>query len=110
MMSRTWHGAVPEEHEAGFEEYLNLTGVKEAKEIRGNLGVYVEKVLQDGYCHFFLCTIWSSWEDILLYAGEKPHIAITYPNDRQYGLISDPIVAHQEVSSAQNPFVPCGII
>ena len=110
MISRTWHGIMPEEHGAGFEEYLKLTGVKEAKDIRGNLGVYVEKVLQDGYYHFFLCTIWESWGDILLYAGKTPHIAITYPQDRQYGLISDPIVAHQEVSNANNPFALHDII
>ena len=106
MISRTWNGIVPEEHEAEFQEYLNLTGVKEVKEIEGNLGVYMEKVLQDGYCHFFLCTIWASWKEIFLYAGKQPHIAISYPEDSQYGLISDPIVAHQEVSNANNPFVP----
>lgn len=110
MISRTWHGAVPEKHEAGFEEYLYRTGVREAKEIPGNLGVYVEKVIQDGYCHFFFCTLWNSWEDIVLYAGEKPHMAISYPQDRQYGLISDPIAAHQEVMSAGNPFMPRGAI
>lgn len=105
MISRTWHGIVPNEHEEAFEAYLMDTGVKEAKELSGNLGVYVEKVRQDGYSHFFLCTLWASWDDVLLYAGENPHIAITYPCDSQFGLISDPIVAHQEVGILKNPFI-----
>ena len=104
MISRTWHGMVPKEHADGFEGYLQRTGIKEAKEIAGNLGAYCIKIDQDDYAHFFLCTVWSSWADILRYAGNNPGIAIAYPEDKQYGLISDPIVIHQEVSSSDNPF------
>jgi hypothetical protein len=43
-------------------------------------------------------------DGIILYAGENPIIAVTYPDDDKYGLISDPIVIHQEVTTVQNPF------
>lgn len=104
MISRTWHGAVPMLHKEGFKKYLDETGVKEAKEIKENRGIYVKVVDQEDYAHFFLCTVWESMEDVVQYAGSQPEIAITYPEDAQYGLISDPIVIHQEVQKAANPF------
>lgn len=33
------------------------------------------------------------------FAGLSPHLAVPYPEDRAYGLISDPIALHHEVSS-----------
>jgi hypothetical protein len=104
MITRTWHGIVPIEKKSDFNDYLIETGVKESLEINGNLAAYVHIVEQNEYAHFFLCTIWSSWNDILLFAGNEPNIAVTYPEDSTYELISDPIVIHQEVETNQNPF------
>ena len=42
---------------------------------------------------------------MIAYAGDKLTIAVTYPDDEKYGLISDPIVILQEVSDAENPFL-----
>ncbi len=105
MISRTWHGLVPLEKKAEFEVYLSETGVKEATLIKGNHGAYVHIEEQEGYAHFFLCTVWDSWEDVVEFAGEKPSIAVTYPEDSKYGLISDPIVIHQQVNTDKNPFI-----
>ena len=105
MIARTWHGIVPAKHKAGFERYLDQTGVKEAKETPGNLGVYVQIADQDEFSHFFLCTVWDSLDSIASYAGNTQLRAITYPEDEQYELISDPIVVHQEVTTSKNPFV-----
>ncbi|SHN66056.1 hypothetical protein [Desulfovibrio litoralis] len=105
MISRTWHGVVPVTQRNAFKEYLDQTGVKEAIEIDGNLGAYIQIADQNEYSHFFLCTIWNTWEDILLYAGKTPYIAITYPEDQRFGLISDPIVIHQKVYTCENPFI-----
>ena len=104
MISRTWHGIVPGAQRHRFAAHLAQTGVKEARALKGNRGVYVQVVEQDAFSHFFLCTLWDSWEDVVLYAGSRPGIAITYPGDEQYGLISDPIVIHQEVTTSGNPF------
>ena len=108
MISRTWHGLVPLNKKEAFNKYLNETGVNEAVSIPGNLGAYVHVEEQDQYAHFFLCTVWSSWEDIVKFAGKSPDIAVTYPEDSKYGLISDPIVIHQEVAADTNPFT-CSI-
>ncbi len=104
MISRTWHGLVPISKKDAFNEYLYETGVKDTTAIEGNQGAYVHSVEQEQYAHFFLCTIWSEWDDIKKYAGDKPDIAVTYPEDSVYGLISDPIVIHQQVGTNANPF------
>lgn len=104
MISRTWHGIVPIEMKKEFKIYLEMTGVKDTISIPGNKGAFVKMVDQGNYTHFFLCTLWSKIEDVIQYAGENPTIAVTYPEDEKYGLLSDPIVIHQEVKSGQNPF------
>lgn len=104
MISRTWHGIVPIEKRESFKLYLDNTGVKDTEAISGNRGAFVEIVDQGRYTHFFLCTLWDSMESVILYAGENPTVAVTYPEDEKYGLISDPIVIHQEVTLASNPF------
>ncbi|HKM34068.1 MAG TPA: hypothetical protein VJY54_04925 [Lachnospiraceae bacterium] len=104
MFSRTWHGAVPMKHKAGFEKYEYETGVRDTQKIKGNRGAYLKVVENREYAHFFLCTLWDSMESMLLYAGEKPEIAVDYPEDSKYELISDPIVVIQEVTTINNPF------
>lgn len=104
MITRTWHGIVPLSQKNNFALYLQNTGVNDTTSIQGNLGAFVKVVEQKEYAHFFLCTIWDSMEDIMKYAGSDPAIAVTYPDDDFYGLISDPIVIHQKVTGAENPF------
>ncbi len=104
LISRTWHGVVPHEHGDAFAIYLEKTGIQESRSIPGNVAAYVHRAEQEGRSHFFLCTLWRSWEAVRTFAGETPEIAVTYPEDARFGLISDPIVIHQEVNSDQNPF------
>ncbi|WP_085834233.1 hypothetical protein [Clostridium merdae] len=104
MISRTWHGMVPLQHKAGFEKYEYETGVKDTLAIKGNQGAFLKVVEQGEFAHFFLCTKWDSMESMIAYAGSEPAIAVTYPEDTKYGLISDPIVIIQEVTDAKNPF------
>jgi heme-degrading monooxygenase HmoA len=105
MISRTWHGIVPIEMRDGFEKYEYETGVKDTLGVKGNKGSFLKIVEQGEYAHFFLCTKWDSMESMIAYAGSHPEIAVTYPEDEKYGLISDPIVVIQEVCDDKNPFV-----
>lgn len=105
MISRTWHGIVPIQMRVAFEKYEFETGIKDTTAIKGNRGAYL-KIVEDGqYAHFFLCTKWDSMESMKAYAGENPKIAVTYPEDGKYGLISDPIVIIQDVSDDKNPYL-----
>lgn len=105
MIARTWHGLVPITMRDAFEKYEYETGVKDSIAIQGNKGAFLKIVEQEQYAHFFLCTKWDSMESMIAYAGDNPTIAVTYPEDEKYELISDPIVIIQEVSDNRNPFV-----
>lgn len=105
MISRTWHGIVPLRMKHAFEKYLYETGVKDTTALAGNKGAYLKIAEQGEFAHFFLCTKWDSIESVIEYAGDSPEIAVTYPEDKSYGLISDPIVVMQEVSDNSDPFV-----
>lgn len=105
MIARTWHGIVPISMKEKFEKYEYETGVKDTTAIKGNKGAYLKIVEQGQYAHFFLCTKWDSMESMIAYAGDNPTIAVTYPEDDKYDLISDPIVIIQEVTDSENPFL-----
>jgi heme-degrading monooxygenase HmoA len=104
MIVRTWHGIVPLAKADGFQKYINQTGVAEAVALPGNLGVYLYTQTQNGYEHFFMVSYWESYEAIKAFAGTDYHIAVTYPEDGRYELISDPIVLHHEVTAMPAQF------
>ncbi|NLU18381.1 MAG: hypothetical protein GXW94_21900 [Serratia liquefaciens] len=97
MIVRTWHGCVPLQHQQGFAEHLKITGVQHAKATTGNQGAFFRQEIQGNYAHFFLATYWDSLEAIKRFAGESYQIAVTYPDDEAFALISDPYVFHHQV-------------
>lgn len=101
MILRSWHGVVPVESRRGFEQHFQDVVIDEIKVLPGNLGVFFRCVTQDDYAHVFLQSYWEDWASIRRFAGDTPHRAVTYPDDARYGLISDPIVLHQECSAIQ---------
>jgi len=98
MIVRTWHGCVPLIHGEAFSHHLEITGVQHAQETPGNLGVFVRRETQAEWEHFFLATYWESLDAIKKFAGEQYAVALTYPDDQEFFLISDPFVFHHEVS------------
>ncbi|HEX2953379.1 MAG TPA: antibiotic biosynthesis monooxygenase [Bacillota bacterium] len=104
MIARSWHGAVPAEHGEAFCKHLSKTGIDGAKSIPGNLGVRIYRKRQGEFEHFFMISYWVNIEAIKAFAGPEPHIAVEYPGDEKYGLISDPIVIHFEVERVPEEF------
>ncbi|EKS6583727.1 TPA: hypothetical protein ACSRQ6_002643 [Enterobacter hormaechei subsp. steigerwaltii] len=98
MIVRTWHCCVPVRHGDGFAAHLELTGVKHSKSVNGNQGAYVRRERQGEWEHFFLATYWRDLSSIKAFAGENYHVAVTYPDDEQFELLSDPYVFQFEVS------------
>jgi len=99
VIVRSWHGLVPLQHAEAFAAYLQRTGVSEATALAGNRGAQVTRRSQGAYEHFFLQTYWDNLEAVRAFAGDDYQIAVTYPEDDAYGLISDPIVLHHEVAA-----------
>lgn len=104
MIVRSWHGIVPAEKGEAFREHLLMTGVAEVKSIPGNLGAYIFNQLQDGWDHFFMVSYWENYDAVKAFAGPNPQIAVCYPGDQRFGLISDPFVLHHEVQKIPDKF------
>ncbi|WP_033576536.1 hypothetical protein [Dickeya chrysanthemi] len=102
MIVRTWHGCVPLEHAEDFATHLHLTGVKHSQIITGNQGAYVKRVTQGNWEHFFLATYWTDIDAVKAFAGEDYHIAVTYPEDDKFCLLSDPYVFQHEVQAIKS--------
>jgi heme-degrading monooxygenase HmoA len=104
MIVRSWHGIVSNAKAASFEAHLIRTGVNGAKTTPGNLGAFIHHQSQREYTHFFMVSYWNGWEAVRDFAGPEPHIAVEYPGDADFGLISDPVVLHHEVGEAPEHF------
>lgn len=92
MIVRTWHGCVPLNHAEGFAKHLEKTGVEHSRSIPGNKGAFVRRESQGNWAHFFLATYWQDLDAVKAFAGENYHVAVTYPDDEEFELLSDPYV------------------
>ena len=99
MIVRTWHGCVPLKHAEGFSAHLQKTGVEHATGTPGNKGAAVRRETQGDWEHFFLATWWEDLNAVKAFAGEHYQIAVTYPDDEVFELLSDPYVFQHEVRS-----------
>jgi len=98
MIVRTWHGCVPVKFAEGFAAHLQLTGVQHSQSVAGNLGAFVRRETQGAWEHFFLATYWLDIDAVKAFAGKDYHIAVTYADDEQFELLSDPYVFQHQVS------------
>lgn len=99
MIVRTWHGCVPLKHAQGFARHLDKTGVQHSRSVPGNLGAFVRSERQGEWQHFFLATYWQDLDAVKAFAGQHYHVAVTYPDDDEFELLSDPYVFQHEVES-----------
>ncbi|MCL2895598.1 MULTISPECIES: hypothetical protein [Brenneria] len=102
MIVRTWHGCVPVGKAEAFSNHLQITGVEHARSIAGNLAAFVRQETQGDYEHFFLATYWQDIAAVRQFAGDDYHVAVTYPDDEKFELISDPYVFQHKVNSIQS--------
>jgi len=99
MIVRTWHGCVPLKHAEGFAKHLENTGVEHSRSVEGNKGAFVRRETQGGWEHFFLSTYWQDLGAVKAFAGENYHVAVTYHDDEEFELLSDPYVFQHEVET-----------
>lgn len=105
MIARTWHGLTPLETKTAFRKYLGTNRASETPWPCPATGGLCFSCGAGATPISFSAHSGKAREDVLAYAGDNPSLAVTYPEDAAFGLISDPIVIHQEVPEARNPFV-----
>lgn len=91
-----WHGRTKIEHADEYLEYLKKTGIKDYKNIPGNLSAEVWRRKENEICHFWTVTKWNSIESIIQFAGKEYEKARYYPEDKEYLLEFEENVIHFE--------------
>lgn len=97
MIARQWIGETLAADAEAYFNYLEETGVKECKTVKGNLGVCLLRRLYDGKAQFVFISLWDSFESIKAFAGPDYEKAVYYPEDRKFLLWLDPAVTHYDV-------------
>jgi heme-degrading monooxygenase HmoA len=98
MIMRIWHGVTLESDSEEYFNYLQETGVKMYKSIKGNLGVYVLRRIIDKKAEFYLLSLWESIESVKLYWGQEYEKAnYCFPKDKDFLLELEPFVSHFDV-------------
>jgi heme-degrading monooxygenase HmoA len=97
MIARIWRGAVAQADRDAYAEYMEHTGVAGYTSTPGNRGAWMLRRDVHGKTEFLMFTLWESMEAIQGFAGEKPEVAVFYPEDDRFLVERDEFVSHYEV-------------
>ncbi|MBN9351501.1 MAG: antibiotic biosynthesis monooxygenase [Chitinophagaceae bacterium] len=89
MITRIWHGITKTEDADSYLKYIEDTGIKDYKNIKGNLSAKILRRVENDICHFQTITEWDSWESIIQFAGKDFEKASYYEEDKKYLLEFD---------------------
>jgi heme-degrading monooxygenase HmoA len=95
-ITRIWHGKTKAEHADVYQKYVEDTGMREYRVVKGNLSAKMLKRIDGGVCHFLTVTEWDSYESIRAFAGDDYQKAKYYPEDKDFLLEFEEFVSHYE--------------
>ena len=96
VITRMWHGTTKVKHAEVYLKYVEESGIKEYRNVKGNLSAKILRRIEDDVCHFITITEWDSYNSIREFAGEDFKKAKYYPEDKKYLLEFEPEVKHYE--------------
>ena len=103
MIARIWRGAVAQADGDAYAEYIDETGMAAYTETPGNRGAWMLRRDIDGKTEFVMFTLWDSMESIRAFAGDRPEVAVFYPEDDRYLVERDETVTHYVVDRSAWP-------
>ena len=96
IITRIWHGITKAENAEVYLKYVESTGMKDYRTIKGNLSAKLLRRIDGEICHFLTITEWDSYESIKKFAGNDYQKAKYYPADKDYLLKFEENVLHYE--------------
>jgi len=99
MIARTWRGWTAAADAERYLEYLEETGLKEYRETEGNIGALALRSVDGERAEFLLVSFWESMEAVRNFAGNRPEVAVFYPEDDQFLVDREDWVRHFELVS-----------
>lgn len=97
MIARIWRGAVAKTDGDAYADYMDGTGMAAYTKTPGNRGAWMLRRDVDGNTEFVMFTLWDSMESVTAFAGDRPEVAVFYPEDDRYLVERDETVTHYEV-------------
>ncbi len=95
-ITRLWHGITKAEHADIYLKYIEETGMREYRNVDGNLSAKILRRIEGDICHFLTVTEWDSYESIKNFAGDEIEKAKYYDEDKKYLLEFEEKVQHYE--------------
>ncbi|HET9141659.1 hypothetical protein [Actinophytocola sp.] len=98
MILRTWRGWVETARVAEYARYVERTGLRAYRAVRGNRGCqFVARELGDGRSEVITLSWWDSLDVIREFAGEDISVARFYPEDDEFLVDRETFVVHHVV-------------
>lgn len=97
MISRMWHGRVPNSKAKDYRAFLNARAIPDYQSTKGNLGVYILERTEGDITHFTTLTFWENRKVIESFAGSNISVAKYYPEDKDFLIEFEPSVTHHDV-------------
>ena len=96
MITRIWHGKTKAADSNAYLNYIEETGIKDYRNIPGNVSATILRRMENDICHFYTITKWDNMESIIKFAGNDYEKARYYPEDEKYLLEFEEKVIHCE--------------
>jgi heme-degrading monooxygenase HmoA len=95
-ITRIWHGMTKSEHADEYLKYVEATGMKDYKTVKGNISAKLLRRIEGDICHFLTVTEWDSYDSINKFTGKDFQKARYYSLDKKYLLEFEENVVHYE--------------
>src|ERR1700749_5172873 len=97
MIARIWRCAVGIAAGDGYAQYMDETGMAGYTNTPCNRGAWMLRRDVDDKTEFLMFTLWDSMEAVQAFAGERPEVAVFYPEDDRFLVERDEFVSHYDV-------------
>ncbi len=97
MILRAWKGATRAADADRYVEYLRATGLAAFEATPGNRGHAILRRIDGDRAELIVQSLWDSIEAVKAFAGDRPEVAVFYPEDERFLVDRELTVDHYEV-------------
>lgn len=100
MVTRVWHGLVPQDKADAYHQQLLASGLRDYRQTPGNLGAHTLRRFDGDLAHIVLLSFWESPDAIRAFAGHDFEKARYYAYDAAFLVQREPFVSHYDLRVA----------
>jgi antibiotic biosynthesis monooxygenase (ABM) superfamily enzyme len=97
VIARVWRGVTRAADGDAYAQYVEETGMRNARELPGSRGTLVLRRVRAGHAEFETIILFESMDDVRGFAGDEVDAAVFFPEDDRYLVERELEVRHYEV-------------